>query len=231
MNNREFKEFKNQFSSAIKQVLNDSEPGSLDESAFPAYVHPNPFINSLFWKRIHIAINYIERMKPFDLILDFGAGSGVLLPFLGQVGKKVIAFDSDPAPLMKMKKYFQFPDTISIAAINDFQLENGQHAVFDLIVALDVLEHIDNINQTAKWLYNLLKAGGQILFSGPTENSIYRIGRKIAGPRFSGNYHKNNINDVKNAFRLIADIKHINALYPVVTFFDFYTIEKKVESM
>ena len=85
MNNADFNAYKSKFRTAIRKVLSESELGRLDEAAFPAYSHPNPFINWLFWQRLRKTMEYIEGSAPYQRVLDFGCGSGVLLPFLGKL--------------------------------------------------------------------------------------------------------------------------------------------------
>ena len=53
--------YKTRYRSAIRKVLEETERGRLDKSGFPAYLTPKFLINWLFWQRLHIAINYIER--------------------------------------------------------------------------------------------------------------------------------------------------------------------------
>ena len=47
MRNSEFNAYKADFRSVIRVVLAESERGRMDEAGFPAYSHPNPFINWL----------------------------------------------------------------------------------------------------------------------------------------------------------------------------------------
>jgi 2-polyprenyl-3-methyl-5-hydroxy-6-metoxy-1,4-benzoquinol methylase len=82
MNDTDFNAYKSNIRTAIRKVLSETESGRLDEAAFLAYSHPNPFINWLFWQRLRKAMETIERGTPYRRILDFGCGSGVLLPSL-----------------------------------------------------------------------------------------------------------------------------------------------------
>ncbi|MFN8404564.1 MAG: hypothetical protein U0V48_13560 [Anaerolineales bacterium] len=72
MNSSEFNAYKTRYRAAIRRVLADSEKGRLDEAGFPAYSSPNLLINWLFWKRLYIAMNHIEKSAPYENILDFG---------------------------------------------------------------------------------------------------------------------------------------------------------------
>ncbi|HEY3475155.1 MAG TPA: hypothetical protein VGK56_11135, partial [Anaerolineales bacterium] len=65
----EFQEYKARYRSAIRKVLAEAERGRLDEAGFPAYAHPNPLINWLFWQRLRAAMNYIEENAPYEKVL------------------------------------------------------------------------------------------------------------------------------------------------------------------
>jgi 2-polyprenyl-3-methyl-5-hydroxy-6-metoxy-1,4-benzoquinol methylase len=93
---------------------------------------------------------------------------------------------------------------------------------FDLIVALDVLEHVDALPTTLAELQALLAPGGHMVISGPSENLFYKIGRVLAGPEYSGDYHERGIAEVR---QLVADrmqITSIALLYWPVPLFDIF---------
>jgi trans-aconitate methyltransferase len=93
--------------------------------------------------------------------------------------------------------------------------------------ALDVLEHVDDLPQTLSQLMNLLEPNGQLLVSGPTENILYRIGRKLAGPEYSGAYHERGIGEIKEELKKIARIEHIATLYRPIPLFEVFAARAK----
>ena len=60
-------------------------------------------------------------------------------------------------------------------------------ASVDAIVAAEVLEHVEPLAPVLARFHTWLRPGGQLLVSLPTENRLYRLGRRLAG--FSGHYH------------------------------------------
>lgn len=222
MKSTEFTAYKQRYRSAIRKVLSESEPGRLDEAAFPAYSHPNPLINWLFWQRLRTAMNYIERSAPFDQVLDFGCGSGVMLPFLAQHSKHVIALDIDLLPLEKVKKHIPLPSNVQTCDAKQVSLSGLAQKSFDLISALDVLEHVDDLPRTLSELLQLLKPGGQLVVSGPTENILYQLGRKVAGPEYSGAYHERGIAEIKRELVRLARLEPIATLYWPVPLFEIF---------
>lgn len=222
MNSSEFNAYKTRYRAAIRRVLADSEKGRLDEAGFPAYSSPNLLINWLFWKRLYIAMNHIEKSAPYENILDFGCGSGVMLPFLAEQSKHVTAIDIDLHPLEKVKQHIPLATNVQIIDANQTPISKLPQKSFDLINALDVLEHVQDLPQTLLQLMNLLKPNGQLLVSGPTENFLYRIGRKIAGPEYSGAYHERGIDEIKRELKRIARVEHIATLYQPVPLFEVF---------
>ena len=218
----EFQAYKNRYRSAIRKVLQESEKGRLDEAGFPAYSHPNPLINWLFWQRLHTAINYIQKHGPYEKILDCGCGSGVMLSFLAGQSQHVTATDIDLVPLERVKKYIPLAENVQILDANQASVSHLPPRSFDLINALDVLEHVDELPRTLSELLNLLKPGGRLVVSGPTENILYQIGRRLAGPEYSGEYHERGIAEIKRELSRLARVEGIATLYWPVPLFEVF---------
>jgi len=225
MNSSGFREYKTRYRSAIRKVLEEAERGRLDESGFPAYSHLNPLINWLFWQRLHTAMNYIEKYAPYENVLDFGCGSGVMLPFLAQLSKQVTAIDIDLLPLESLKKHIPLAENIQVVDANQTSLSQLTPQSFDLINALDVLEHVDDLTHTLIELLNLLKPGGRLVVSGPTENTFYQIGRKLAGPEFSGEYHERGTAEIKRELARLACVRQIAILYWPAPLFEIFVAQ------
>lgn len=225
MKSAEFQQYKARYRSAIRNVLRDSERGRLDEAGFPAYSHPNPLINWLFWQRLHTAINYIETHAPYEKVLDFGCGSGVMLSFLAQHSRQVTAMDIDLVPLERVRKYISLTENIQVLDANQVSISQLTQKSFDLINALDVLEHVDNLSQTLSEMLHLLKPGGRLVVSAPTENILYQIGRKFAGPEYSGEYHKRGTAEIKHELARMAHVRQIAALYWPVPLFEIFVAQ------
>jgi 2-polyprenyl-3-methyl-5-hydroxy-6-metoxy-1,4-benzoquinol methylase len=218
----DFQAYKNRYRSAIRKVLQESEKGRLDEAGFPAYSHPNPLINWLFWQRLHTAMAYIEKQGPYESVLDFGCGSGVMLSFLAGQSQHVMATDIDLVPLERVRKYIPLPENIQVVDAKQIFISQLPPRSFDLINALDVLEHVDDLPRTLSELLNLLKPGGRLVVSGPTENILYQIGRRLAGPEYSGEYHERGIAEIKRELSRLARVEGIATLYWPVPLFEVF---------
>ncbi len=226
MNPSEFQTYKSTMRGAIRSALAEAERGSLDEAGFPAYSHRNPLINWLFWQRLRVVMEYIERRAPFEQVLDFGCGSGVMLPFLGGHAQRVIGLDVDLHAYQAVSRRVPFPANIEVRDATQTPLESLPAATFNLITALDVLEHVDDLPATLSGLLRLLKPGGWLVISGPTENIFYKIGRKLAGPEYSGDYHERGILEVRAALGRLTPVHTVARLYPPVVLFDIFASVK-----
>ncbi|MGD8402514.1 MAG: class I SAM-dependent methyltransferase [Anaerolineales bacterium] len=213
MKNSDFDIYKTEFRTVIRKVLAESEQGRLDEAGFPAYSHRNPLINWLFWQRLRVVMDYIETDAPYEHVLDFGCGSGVMLPFLCGISDRVTAMDIDLLPFERVSRQRTFPANLTVHNAREVTLKDLPKTSFDLIVATDVLEHVDDISSTLTDMQALLKSGGRIVISGPTENILYKIGRMLAGPEYSGDYHERGILEVRDMLAEQMKLIHIASLY------------------
>jgi len=234
----EFNAYKTEFRAIIRRVLAESEQGRLDEAGFPAYSHRNPLINWLFWQRLHKVMTYIEAGAPYEQVLDFGCGSGVMLPFLCGISTRVTAIDIDLLPFESVSRQRAFPANLQVHDAREVTLKDLPKASFDLIVATDVLEHVEDLPGTLADMQSLLKPfdkahtvpmsyredkpGGQIVISGPTENILYKLGRALAGPEYSGDYHERGILEVRKLLAKQMRVIPIATLYWPVPLFEVF---------
>lgn len=223
MKSREFDAYKRRYGAAIEQVLSDAEPGRLDEIGFPAYSHANPLIKWLFWKRLHAVMDHVERRAPWGRALDFGCGSGVMLPFLSKVCVEVVAADVDLLPLERMKTHMPLASNIKEWDVSGPVLAQAAAASFDLIIALDVLEHVRDLPWTLGHLLRLLGKRGELVISGPTENVLYRFGRRLAGPEYSGEYHERGVAEIRSTLQQKVEVQQIATLYWPMPLFEIFT--------
>lgn len=217
------------FKSSISKILDENGNNDvLSESAFPAYANKNPFIDRLFWKRIsevyyYIAINGKENNTALK-VLDFGCGSAVLSYALAIEKHYINAFDITLKPVQQLKRYIDYPENITFTEGNLPELAKFQNESFDFIAALDVFEHISDLDPYIEIFRKILKKNGEIIVTGPTENFIYKLGRKIAGREYSGKYHETSIVQVRRKFEMLSEVRLIGTLYPVLPLFEIFTV-------
>lgn len=163
-----------------------------DEMALPSYLHSNPALRFMAWRRVEVIAHRLakllaEREAPRSA-LDFGCGSGVLFPELRDRAERIYGVDLVLTGAEYVTSELQLK---SITLIHPREMEAVvPQASVDVVVAMEVLEHVDDVAQTLSACRRLLKPTGRLLVSLPTENAAYRFGRLLAG--FSGHYHHSN---------------------------------------
>ena len=209
--------FKRHFATAIRE-----KSAILDEAAFPAYAHRNPLIDRVFWGRLAAAEKYLAN-KSLDSVLDFGCGSGIMSYIMSGFASRVIATDIEPVTFARMQQAVGFPRNVEFKAARELDSDIYQ-GTFGAIVALDVLEHIEDLTGILRQFEKLLRPKGVVLISGPTESALYRLGRRIAGRRFTGDYHVTNIGKVEAECRRLGSVKSIATLYPILPLFKIFSL-------
>ena len=218
-----FKKEKKKLKKTITDVDKNYETG---EAAFAAYAHKNPLIDFLFWERIKVAYTFTKKKPEIKNFLDFGCGSGILSYLLAKENYNVTACDIEMEPLRMVQKQISFPNNIKFYE-GDILNHNLCEKSFDMIFALDVLEHIEDLTPYLDLFEKLLTPNGIIIVSGPSENYLYKIGRKIAGKRFSGEYHTTNIRDIRKKFQAQWETKTIKKLFYPFVLFEIFSATKR----
>ncbi len=152
----------------------------LEETAIPSYTHRLAPIRYLFLRRVRVALDLTRKNLPTrSEILDFGCGAGLMTIALKQHGFKPVRCDIRPQ--------FCAP---SAQAMPGAQIENfAELKRFRGCVALDVLEHLSE-NELRDFAAGFAP-DAVLIVSGPTENFLYQIGRRVAG--FKGGYHQRDV--------------------------------------
>jgi 2-polyprenyl-3-methyl-5-hydroxy-6-metoxy-1,4-benzoquinol methylase len=220
---REFQKHRRTFKKAIQNVLSNTHPGLLSEAAFPAYAHSNPLIDWLFWQRLYVVMKTVTVNGPYQQALDFGCGSGVFLLLLANYSKNVVGYDINLQPYHLIEQYIDFPENIIVANDN---LNKYHPNSFDVITALDVLEHVDDLEETINQLIYILRPGGKLFISGPTENLFYQIGRNLSGKEFSGEYHECSIYEILSLARQKGKYDEIATIFPLLPLFKIFSVTK-----
>ena len=179
---------------------------SRDEMAAPSYLHPNPLIRWLFWKRLDAVADFLsERGARYASGLDFGCGIGVQLPTLSAMTDLVYATDLVLAPGRHVAYRLALGNVTFVEADRLSSLPP-----LDYIVSTDVLEHVEDVEAVVRRFGDALKPGGTLVVSGPTESALYKIGRMVAGFARKGGYHRTDI------FRVHETITRDRARFDVV---------------
>ncbi len=177
------------FKSARRELKKDYQPDQnfkeLEESCIPSYTHSNPILGWVAWQRLEAAIKVWRQSGSGNSVLDFGAGSGVLCSLLPNTAEYSFA-ELDDA--LAKKLLGRYPRAARFEPDKDSKR-------FDVIFALDSLEHNEDVAVLLEQIANWLKPDGIFILSGPSENVLYRFGRWLAG--YKGHYHHQTIYDIE----------------------------------
>jgi 2-polyprenyl-3-methyl-5-hydroxy-6-metoxy-1,4-benzoquinol methylase len=160
----------------------------LEQTANPVYTNTFRPAAYLGWSRVVHAQRLLDKGTAHDSALDFGSGLGVMLPFLSQRFRSVFAYDLDPRPTKLMVERMRLSN---VAVSSELSMD---HHAFDVVVALDVLEHVDDLDAVYQNILTRTAPSGVWVVSGPTENWLYRLMRGVA--RTSGEGHVRTVADV-----------------------------------
>lgn len=194
------------------------DKNQLAEMAVPSYLHFNPLIRWLVWRRNQLIHAQVEKLQ-VRTVLDFGCGFGVLLPSLCKSCESVYAIDLEPAPATRLA-------TMKCLNVRFLQnLEDAPDKEFDAVVAAEVLEHVEDVPGLISQMRPKLRPHASVIVSGPTENLFYKVGRLIAGFGAYGDYHHRNVDDILADFRVAgAEITLCNIIpSPVFPLFKVFT--------
>ena len=159
-----------------------------DEMAIPSFLHRNPALRWMAWRRIEVVARLLDEVcPPGGRVLDFGCGTGVLFEAALAKGGEVVGVDLvlAAARLWKERRKLDRVTLLEADAVDTIP----DHSI-DVVVAAEVLEHIDVPGPTLALFRRVLKPEGVLLVSLPTENRAYRFGRRLAG--FDGHFHVHN---------------------------------------
>jgi 2-polyprenyl-3-methyl-5-hydroxy-6-metoxy-1,4-benzoquinol methylase len=119
----------------------------------------------------HFASNIMES-SPIKMMLDYGAGAGLHIPIWQSLFPDSQFFFADISSIAleqlgeKHPQYNQNLFTIDNHHCND----GGQQ--FDLITSVEVMEHVQNVDEYLTDIFRLLKPGGFFLWTTPCGNPL-----------------------------------------------------------
>lgn len=164
-----------------------------DEMAIPSFLHKNPALRWMAWRRVEVVAQLLERTCPQGgRVLDYGCGTGVLFEAALTRASEVVGVDLvlAAARLWKQRRGL---DHVTLHSPEEAAAVVGSGTI-DVVVAAEVLEHINEPDSTLSFFHRVLKPGGSLIVSLPTENRAYRFGRRLAG--FDGHFHVHNAADL-----------------------------------
>jgi SAM-dependent methyltransferase len=104
-------------------------------------------------------------------VIDIGCGVGSNLRLLQSMGSKLVGVDSEMYSLLHTRKSLP---AVSLVNGDLMRLPFKSNSV-DLILASDVLEHLDEDTMGIREIYRSLKREGKVLFTVPAFRSLWGV--------------------------------------------------------
>jgi SAM-dependent methyltransferase len=139
--------------------------------------------------------------------LDIGAGNGAHLGYEDLDSQEYTAFELSGELIEIIKK--DYPKAKAI--IGDCQKEmDFRNNYFDRVLAIHVLEHLDNLPVTLNEVHRILRPNGKFSVVIPCESGmLYNFGKKFSSERmFKKKFHQN--------YDWLIKYDHINTAYEVI---------------
>ena len=145
----------------------------------------NPIRIEYITEKIKQEFNLINQNNNFlkDLkILDIGCGGGLISEPLARLGGEVTGID-DSEKNIKVAKLHSKKNNLNINYLNKSPEQLNNSEKFDIVLNLEVVEHVENVDLYIKSCSNLLKKNG-IMFTATLNRTIVSYIKAIVGAEY-----------------------------------------------
>ena len=145
----------------------------------------NPIRIEYITEKIKQEFNLINRNSNFlkDLkILDIGCGGGLISEPLARLGGEVTGIDASEKNI-KVAKLHSKKNNLNINYFNKSPEQLNNSEKFDIVLNLEVVEHVENVDLYIKSCGNLLKKNG-IMFTATLNRTIVSYIKAIVGAEY-----------------------------------------------
>lgn len=169
------------------EPLRRREPESADDTSQPLIFDRRSDVSKLFgcntrnvqyrWQVFSTRLEQILKRRDKPNALDFGAGSLRDSYELARLGFCVTSVDLDPAVMERYYRSYDWtavrcPARVFTEPLNKLN-EQGGTSAFDLAIAFDVIEHLEDPSYYCRTIHSLLNEGGLYFSIVPNRRSIF----------------------------------------------------------
>ncbi len=144
---------------ADRKTINNDFYEELGDQWYTAFDHPIALLRAENAVRIPWILKEIGKNKT---VLDVGCGGGLLTNALAKEGHTVFGIDLSSTSL-EMAKQHDETKRVSYTTANAYSLPYPDKS-FDVVCAMDVLEHVDHPSKLISEASRVLKPGGLFFF-------------------------------------------------------------------
>ena len=123
-------------------------------------------------------LNYLKGLN----ILDIGCGGGLISEPMARLGGRVTGIDASEKNI-KVAKIHAKNNELKINYLNKSPEELENKDKFDIILNLEIVEHVDNVGLYIESCYNLLKKDG-LMFTATLNRSFMSYLKAIIGAEY-----------------------------------------------
>ena len=123
-------------------------------------------------------INFLEGLN----ILDIGCGGGLISEPMARLGGKVTGIDAAEKNI-RIAKLHSKKNNLEINYINTSPEKLIEKEKFDIILNLEIVEHVEDVNLFIQSCYKLLKKNG-LMFTATLNRSFYSYVTAIIGAEY-----------------------------------------------
>ena len=156
-------------------------------------------------------------------VLEIGRGDGSFTNRIVQQGEDVgrlVSIEPSSTLTEAYEGKYTFPDTCEFLEIDLFDMTPEEHGIFDTIILIHVLEHVERDRDAVSHLHSLLAPGGKILIEVPAMPFLYSVHDEMLGHhrRYSKKIFRNMVD--ASLFR-ISDLWFQDAIGILGSFYFF----------
>jgi len=123
-------------------------------------------------------INFLENFN----ILDIGCGGGLISEPMARLGANVTGIDASEKNIRIANSHLK-KSGLKVKYVNSSPENLDTHQKFDVILNLEIVEHVENVNLYIESCYKLLKKNG-IMFTATLNRSFTSYVKAILGAEY-----------------------------------------------
>ncbi len=171
--------------------------------------------------RITNLARFVYKSLPIKkgTLIDIGAGNGLILKFFKLKGFDVSGVELEKDQVHQMQIDYKLQGVKVVQG--DITKLKGE-GNFDVVIASDVIEHIENDESALKNLYSFVKTGGYLVITVPAHMHLY--GKR---DKKWGHYRRYDKNNLIRKIKKLENSKIVSMRYwNVLGYFAYFFFEK-----